>query len=129
MNVDLLGAVIIALAPVSLYVAVRYVRAAVQRPHIDFLTTSAVREALVAAAMLLFAIVGLNVLWRGLTSFLLLPAGWAVILIAIGVLLIAIGSLIKLIALIRWDRQARRGNRRAGDDAVREQAAQVRREP
>lgn len=124
---DWVGAVILAVVPIAVYVAWRYVRAAMERPHIDFLSTSAVREATVAGAMVLLGVIGANVLYRGMTGSLFLPPGVAVGLLALAVLLIAAGSVIKFVALLRWDRQGRRGGRRHSDvEIVRDKVGEVR---
>ena len=105
MSIDWIGAVLIALAVPEVYVAYRYVRAARQKPRIDFLTASAIRETTSAIGGVLLATVGLSVLWRALTGSLLLGAGVGILFLLAAMLLFSVGALAKLLYIRRWDRR------------------------
>lgn len=105
---DWVGLVLIALAPIEVYVAFRYVRAASIQPHIDFLTVAAVSETLRAIGGVLLAAIGLNVLWRVLFGHLLLEQGMGILLLLAAMLLFSVGALAKLAYIRRWDAEDRR---------------------
>jgi hypothetical protein len=116
LSIDWIGAVLIALAPIEVYVAYRYVRAARERPPIDFLTASALRETTSAIGGVLLAVIGLSSVWRAITGHLLLPPGFGLLLLVAAMLLFSVGAFAKLVYIRRWDRQDRTSRlRREGD--------------
>jgi len=108
-NLDWIGALLLALAPIEVYVAYRYVRAASKRPYIDFLTASAAREMMSALGGVFLALIGVNVLHRALFGELLFVPGLSIVLLLAAMLLFSAGAIVKLAYIRRWDAEDRRG--------------------
>jgi hypothetical protein len=95
--------VIMALVPGDLYAAVRLLVAAVERPAIPALTLYAGLSCGVAIAAAAFGIIALSTFVRILTGEALLPTGFGLPLLLVGMVVISLPNVFLLRQLRRWD--------------------------
>jgi hypothetical protein len=87
--------VLIVAVPWDLYVAYRFVRAAMEKPYIPILTLAAVRSVAIAIAATIFGLLGLHsVLFLASgETFRLLPVPVPTLLLAVGAIVISVANI------------------------------------
>lgn len=95
--------VLIVFVPFDWIVAVRFISAAVERPHIGVLTLAALRSIGIAFAATIAGILGAQSIWFAWTGERLLPSPIPAILIAVALIVISLPNVYALRLLDRGD--------------------------
>lgn len=99
-----MAAVLVVAVPFDLYVAFRFIRAAIERPHIPVLTLAALRSSAIAAAAVIAGILGLQSIVFVQTGVRVIPSPWPTVLIAVALIVISLPNVYALRILNRGDR-------------------------
>lgn len=89
-------AVLVVAVPFDWYVALRFVQAAVERPHISILTLAALRSVAIAVAASIAALLGVQSIVFVSTGVRLLPTPIPTVLIAVALVIISVPNIYAL---------------------------------
>jgi hypothetical protein len=95
------AAVLVVAVPFDLYVAFRFIRAAIERPHIPVLTLAALRSGAIAVAAVIAGILGLQSIVLLQTGVRVLPTPWPTVLLAVALVVISLPNVYALRVLNR----------------------------
>lgn len=99
----IVAGVLLIAVPFDWWVAVRFIAAAVERPHIGVLTLAALRSLGIAFAATIAGLLGAQTLYFYATGERLLPSPWPAILIATALVVISLPNVYALRLLERGD--------------------------
>lgn len=92
----LVAAILVIAVPFDIYVAYRFVSAAVERPHIPVLTLAALRSVAIAFAATIAGMLGFSSIWFAATGERLIMPPQTTILIAAALVLISLPNVYAL---------------------------------